>query len=84
MAALTKTTNTLRKEDFNTKVVIIGGTEIAVFCSTVLGVTEVQPGSFFSIDTSARSILGDLIDGKNNYKLFRKTIYSSYNCYLID
>ena len=64
IAALTKTNNTLRKEDFNIKVVIIGGTETAEFCGTVLGVTEVQLESFFSIDTNARLILGHLIDGK--------------------
>jgi len=33
-------------------IIIIGGTEIAKFYSTILGVTDIQPKSFFSIDTN--------------------------------
>ncbi|RAR08351.1 alanine racemase domain protein [Stemphylium lycopersici] len=58
MTILVDTAEALRKEGHGIHVVTTGGTGTAVFCASVPGVTEVQPGSFLFMDTDYRNAVG--------------------------
>ncbi|KAK7755449.1 hypothetical protein SLS62_002677 [Diatrype stigma] len=58
MRTLTGTAEALRAAGHDIQVVTTGGTGTAEFCVTVLGVTEVQPGSFIFMDTDYRNAVG--------------------------